>query len=290
MAREMPHVDGVEHRFVEANGIRIHVAEAGPEDAPALVMLHGWPEHWYIWRHLIGPMAQERRVVCPDLRGLGWSDAPPGGYEKEGLADDLFALLDRLGIDRCGLVGHDWGGWVSFLACLREPERFEALLALAIVPPMGRATLRSALGAWRFWYQLVLASPFGARAAAGLGSGPGAAAFRWIGTDAWSEKERASYLDQFEEPARARASVQYYRTFQLRELPALVRGRYADARLRVPTRLLFGAEESAMSPAMLEGAERNADDLTIEVLPGVGHFIPDERPELVLERARELFG
>lgn len=290
MAREIPHVDGVEHRFVEANGIRIHVAEAGPGDAPALVMLHGWPEHWYIWRHLIGPMARGRRVVCPDLRGLGWSDAPPGGYEKEALADDLFALLDRLGVDRCGLVGHDWGGWVSFLACLREPDRFEALLALAIVPPMGRTTLRSALGAWRFWYQLVLASPFGARAAAGLGSGPGATAFRWIGTDAWSDEERASYLDQLEEPARARASVQYYRTFQLRELPALVRGRYADARLHVPTRLLFGAEESAMSPAMLDGAERNADDLTIEVLPGVGHFIPDERPELVLERARELFG
>jgi pimeloyl-ACP methyl ester carboxylesterase len=288
MTREMPHVEGAEHRFVEANGIRIHLAEAGPEDAPPLVMLHGWPGHWYTWRHLISPMARTRRVVCPDLRGLGWSDAPADGYEKEALADDLFALLDVLGIERAGLAGHDWGGWVAFLACLREPERFEALLAMGIVPPMGRATLRGVAGAWRFWYQLVLASPLGARVAASLASEAAGSPARWLGTGVWDESERESFLGQFRDPERARASVQYYRAFQLRELPAIAGGRYADAHLAVRTHLLFGEREQAMSPAMLEGAEQHADDLTIEVLPATGHFIPDQRPEIVVERAREL--
>jgi pimeloyl-ACP methyl ester carboxylesterase len=291
MAREMPHVDGVGHRFVEANGIRVHVAEAGPADADPLVLLHGWPQHWYAWRHLIGPLARSRRVLCPDLRGLGWTEAPPDGYEKEALADDLFALLEALEIERAGLIGHDWGGWIAFLAALREPDRVEAILALGIVAPMGRRpSLRGIAGAWRFWYQVVLASPLGERAAASLGSGRAASAVRWIGTDVWGEAERESFLGQFGEPERARASVQYYRTFQLRELPAIARGRYADAHLAVPARLLFGEKEPAMSPAMLEGAEDHADDLTVEILPGVGHFIPEQCPELVLDRARDLFG
>src|SRR5919106_1697015 len=80
----MPEVPGVEHRFVEANGLRMHVAEAG--DGDPVVMLHGWPQHWYEWRHLIPPLAAQYRVICPDLRGLGWTDAPPRGYEKENLA------------------------------------------------------------------------------------------------------------------------------------------------------------------------------------------------------------
>ena len=284
----MPQVEGVGHRFVEANVIRIHLAEAGAEDAPPLVLLHGWPQHWYAWRHLIGPLAQEHRVLCPDLRGLGWTDAPRDGYEKEALADDLLALLDELGVERAGLIGHDWGGWIGFLAALREPDRIDALLALAIVPPMGRPTLRGVASVWRFWYQVVLASPFGARAAASLGSGPGGSTLRWVGTEVWEDAEREAFLGQFREPERARASVQYYRSFQLRELPALAAGRYRDAHLRVRAHIMFGTDEAAMSPAMLAGAEDRADDLTIELLPGVGHFIPEQRPDLVLARASEL--
>ena len=289
MAREMPLVDGVEHRYVEANGIRIHVAEAGPADAEPVVMMHGWPQHWYEWRRLIGPLSETRRVICPDLRGLGWTDAPPRGYEKEALTDDLFALLDELGVERASLVGHDWGGWVAFLACLREPERFERFLALNIAPPFARRSARAIAATWRFWYQLVLASPLGARAAASIGSGAGGTVFRWLGTDAWGERERETFLGQFREPERARASVQYYRTFQLRELPAMARGRYARERLTVPTKLLYGTDEQVIRPAMLEVADPSAHTLEIEFVPGVGHFIADEAPELVLDRARDFF-
>ena len=87
MADEIPQVEGVEHRFVEANGIRIHVAEAGPSatQAPPILLLHGWPQHWYMWREVIGGLRSGHRLLAPDLRGLGWSEAPGRGYDGETL-------------------------------------------------------------------------------------------------------------------------------------------------------------------------------------------------------------
>ena len=285
MARELPHVEGVEHRWVEANGIRIHVAEAGDPDAEVVVCLHGWPQHWYMWRHLIGPLAEHRRVICPDLRGLGWTDAPARGYEKEALTDDLFALLDGLAIERASLVGHDWGGYVSFLACLREPQRFGRYLGLNIAPPFSRRSPETMAGTWRFWYQVLFASPLGAAVAARLGSERGKQRFRTGGAPAWDETELETFLAQFRESERARATVQYYRSFLLRDLPAVMSGRYARKRLKVPTRILFGTDDPVITPAMLVVDGNQVDDYEVELVPGVGHFIADERPELVVERA-----
>src|SRR5947208_512585 len=124
VAPPMPELPGVSHSFHEVRGVRLHVAEAG--EGEPLVLLHGWPENWWCWRKIIGPLAESGyRVVAPDMRGYGWSDPAPDGYDKESLERDLIALLDALGLDRVQLIGHDWGGWVGFLACLNHPERIE---------------------------------------------------------------------------------------------------------------------------------------------------------------------
>src|SRR4051794_16258822 len=84
-----PHVDGVTHRWVKARGLDFHVAEAG-EGEDVVLCLHGWPQHWYEWRHLMPALAGAgHRVLAMDLRGFGWSDAPREGYEKENMADDV---------------------------------------------------------------------------------------------------------------------------------------------------------------------------------------------------------
>ncbi|MFI5121970.1 MAG: alpha/beta fold hydrolase, partial [Vicinamibacteria bacterium] len=132
---ELPHVDGVTHRFVGANGIVFHVALAGSANDDPVLLLHGWPQHWYEWRHLIPQLADRHRVLALDLRGFGWSDAPRRGYLKEQMATDVLAVLDALGLDRVKLVGHDWGGWIGFLLCLRAPERVDRYLALGITHP-----------------------------------------------------------------------------------------------------------------------------------------------------------
>jgi pimeloyl-ACP methyl ester carboxylesterase len=94
----LPRLAGVEHRFIDlGTRVRAHVAEAGPPDAPAVLCLHGWPQHWWMWRRVLPLLDDSYRLVCPDLRGLGWSGWPDDGdFAKQRLADDALALLDAL--------------------------------------------------------------------------------------------------------------------------------------------------------------------------------------------------
>ncbi len=285
---ELPTVEGVTHRWVEARGLRFHVAEAGSGDDPVL-LLHGWPQHWYEWRDLMPALADRHRVLAMDLRGFGWSDAPRRGYEKENLATDVLAVLDELGLERVKLVGHDWGGWVGFLLCLRAPERFDRYLALNIPTPW--IQMRKALPhSWRLVYQQLILAPW-IGYFAHRGKRFVRMALRAGGADPrfWDERTLSIFADNLAEPSRAKAAVQMYRVFNLRELVPILRGRYADKRLTVPTRMLFGTDDAAIHTDMLAGYESHVDDMEIEFVPGCGHFIADERPELVAERARAFF-
>lgn len=284
----MPEVAGVTHRWVDVDGLSVHIAEAG--DGPPLVLLHGWPQHWFCWRRVVPLLADRYRLVMPDLRGHGWSAAPRHGYDKEQLATDLLGLLDALELDEVGLVGHDWGGWTGFLACLRAPERFEGFVALGIVHPFQRPTLAKAAQAWRGAYQLALSTPVLAAATLRATPLPIAAAIRGgsVRADAFSQADLLAYGTVFQQPARANASVQMYRTFVLRE--AINVGRYRQQRLRVPTSLIVGQQDLVASPALLEGWEANADDMSVERLPDVGHFVPEEAPEVVVDAIDRMFG
>lgn len=284
MSAPLPAVDGVTHRTVQVGELAVHVAEAGSGEP--LVLLHGWPQHWYCWHRVVPLLADRYRLVMPDLRGHGWTDAPSGGYDKEQLATDLLGLLDAMELPRVGLIGHDWGGWTGFLACLRAPERFRAFLALGIVHPFQRPTLGKALQGWRMAYQLPLSTPLLGQAL--MRAGLAGQVVRSGSTRSVSDVE--TYAEVMREPARARATVQLYRTFLLAESPQVMAGRYRDARLTVPTRLVNGAGDLVSSRAMLDGWESHADDMTVEILDGVGHFVPEEAPEAVAQRAVELFG
>lgn len=283
-----PDIDGVSHHWVEARGLRFHYAEAGNGE-DVVLCLHGWPQHWYEWRHLMPALADRHRVIALDLRGFGWSDAPAEGYEKENLADDVFAVLDALGIERVKLVGHDWGGWIGFLMALRRPERIERYLSLNILPPW--TSMRAmAPHLWRFWYQWLILSPgIGYRLHTNGTFVPKVLVGGSVRKEAWDQATLHAFSDTFEEPARARAAVQMYRVFNLREAPKIGRGRYADARLTVPTKLLFGTGDQALKHSLLDGHERHAEEMTVEKVEGCGHFIVDEMPELVAERARSFF-
>ncbi len=256
------------------------MAEAG--QGPPLLMLHGWPQHWYAWRHLIPTLAETYRVICPDLRGFGWSDAPARGYDKETMMRDIVALLDSLGIERVRLVGHDWGGWIGFLLCLLAPERVDRFLVLNIAPPFGTPSVRALASTWRLWYQWVIATPGLGAAAIRQIPRRGATMARWMGVRTWDTDTTRAFFDQFEEPARVRASVELYRSFQLVELPRLLSGRYRKLRLRTPTRMLHGIEDPVVVPAQLENVGRSADAMTVELIPGCGHYIADDRPEIIL--------
>jgi pimeloyl-ACP methyl ester carboxylesterase len=278
MAPVLPQVPGVTHREVSVRGVHLHVAQAG--SGPPLLLLHGWPQHWWSWRHLIAPLAEHYTVIAPDLRGWGWSDAPPGDYAKATFADDILALIDHEGLERVRILAHDWGGYAAFLLALEHPERVLRLVALDIVAPWPAGPHLSQLALPLFLsYQVLLASPLGVplmtrrpglvRAIIRLGSGPGMH---------WSSEELDAYADVLREPARARASSACYRTFLTREIG---RGGHRASHLTVPTLLLMGGASSLyriMRP-------RPTAHMQVRVIPGAGHFLPEEAPDQVLALA-----
>jgi pimeloyl-ACP methyl ester carboxylesterase len=259
-----PPVAGVEHRFVEVRGLRMHVAEAGAGEP--LLLVHGWPQHWYQWRGVIGRLKGERRLIAPDLRGFGWSDAPPGPIEPDVFADDLIALLDTLGIERTDLAGHDWGGFTSLLLAARHPERFKKVLVFSTPHPWVEITPRLALETWRAWYALVLAT----------GVAPARIAewfLRHEGVDA------APYVDRLRAPERADATTRLYRSY-LRTLGRTVMRRAQEPRPDGEVLLTIGANDQAVTPRLGEGFPR------FEILPGAGHFVCDTHAPEVAERIR----
>jgi len=284
---DLPPVPGVEHRLVAAGGSRLHVAQAGA--GPPVLMLHGWPQHWYLWREVIPLLSDEHRLVCPDLPGFGWSDPPARGYAKERIADQLLALMDELGLERVLLVGHDWGAWIGFLLCLKAPDRFERFLAMDAPHPFQPVDGRRLLGLWRLWYQAVLAAPYLGEVALRRGRFHERIMRAAVGPDfRWPTAVLESFVDPITEPALARASVAMYRTFLVRELLPVAAGRYRGQRLLVPTLLLAGQLDPVARPEVLRAGTENARELSVEVVPRAGHFLVDERPEVVAARVRSL--
>ncbi len=268
----MPNVAGVTHRFVDANGVRLHVAEAG-NGAP-LVLLHGWPQHWWCWRLLMARFAESYRVIAPDLRGFGWSDAPPGAYAKSTFAADVVALLDVEDLDRVRLVGHDWGGYTAFLLALEHPERIQRMVALDITPPWRPAAQLSNLAVPLLAsYQLLLATPALGQLTLTSSSAFVRALIRAGSGSAmkWTQEDLDQYARVLQEPDRARASSSCYRTFITREVVA---GHYDPEDLQVPSKLVMGGQ-SAIRRILKPAASKN---LRVQTISGAGHFLPEETP------------
>lgn len=280
----LPEVAGVTHRFVETGRLRVHLAEAGPEDGEPVLLLHGWPQHWYEWRGLVPLMADRYRLLMPDLRGLGWSEVTQRGYEKEELARDQIALLDELGLQRVHVIGHDWGGYVGFLLCLLAPERVRSFVAANIIHPWPKPSGRGLLNIWRLSYQIPQVLPLlGPRVTRIPGyvkllldrASPGV----------FSDAELEAFEAPLRAPDRSPSSAGYYRSFQAHDLRLLMGGHWRQYRLTTPTLMLYGTGDFAIPRFQLEGYQPYADDLRIEEIDGTGHFVVDARPDLVAQHA-----
>jgi pimeloyl-ACP methyl ester carboxylesterase len=285
---EPPPIEGVEHRYVDARGLRVHLAQAGEGDP--VLLLHGWPQHHYMWHRVIERLAPRFRLLAPDLRGFGWTEAPGHGYDAETFARDQVALLDALGIDRVKLVGHDWGGWTGFLLGLSHPDRVERMVVCNAPHPWPRLTPGLALQAWRTLYAPINAMPgLGPFLHARAGFVERVLRFASPG-HRFTDEELASYAQQFRDPARARAASKLYR-YYLRAFASALRGAWRWQRLDVPTVLLFGKQDGGIPHRLVEGGvgPHHAGELRVELIPDAGHFIVDEQPELISERALKFF-
>ncbi len=277
----LPHVEGVTHSDVIVGGVRLHVAEAGEGDP--LVLLHGWPQHWWHWRHVIAPLAERYRVIAPDWRGLGWSEAAASGYSVWDLRDEALGLLDVLGLDRVRLVGQDWGNLVGYLMGIEQPERLERFVALGGIHPWS-ATGSTPLIYARPWHIYLNAS----RAGAALSHPDRLPSFllrHWRGRGEYTPAEIATYTAQFARVATRAATHQRYRSILTREVPYFVR-RHKELRLSVPTLALDG-DADPLTEGVPDSWRRFADRMEWVTLPGVGHFpaeeVPSDTVRLVLD-------
>lgn len=286
---DMPTLDGVEHHFLAVRGARLHVAELGRSEParPPVLLLHGWPQHWWSWRLLMPLLADRHRVLAMDLRGFGWSEPTRDGYRKEELAEDVIGVLDALSVERVDLVGHDWGGVVGFLICLNHADRVERFVPMNtghVWPKLSIKGIPKQLAA--VTYQGALASPVLGRRISGsraiVGRIVGAIS---SGGDVGAEYAR-EFAPRFADAERGRAASQVYRSFLLYEYPHWVRGKYAGRRLTTPTLWLHGLKDPFFTPGMFKDITEHADDVAIAYLPDGAHFPAEECPQDVARHLR----
>ena len=288
----VPELPGVTHRFVTvSSGLRMHVAEAGDRDAPAILLLHGFPQHWWEWRKIIPPLAEHYRIIAPDLRGAGWTDAPAKGYSVDQILADVLELLEVLGPGRVGLVAHDFSVFVGFRLCYDYPDRVAGFLCLGPHPYL-RFKPQMLAGLPQLWFQPVVAT---------AGLGPWAlrthrlpryllAGFT-VAPEAITDEDMAVFIGRLQAEGHPEAGSALYRNLILPEMGRfLASGSYRKRRLRVPTVALMGGADPGVGPGMLDVHGDQADDLVGHLVEGAAHFLADDRPDAVVTHALELFG
>ncbi|MBX7434759.1 alpha/beta hydrolase [Mycobacterium sp. Y57] len=279
MTSEPPSIRAVRRHYVEARGVRFHVTEAGPEGGRPVLALHGWPQHHGVYHDLLADPPEGMRIIAPDLPGYGWSGPAPHRWAKEDVASDVVALMDEMGLQRVLLVGHDWGGYIGHLLTLRVPERIEGYLALNIAHPW----VTSKTLAPHFW-RFLRYQPMVAFAGVPLQRRTKfleKLIFRVAAPSLDAETVRV-YSERFRDPVVARSARDTYRTFLVKEIPGGARNG-ERRRSTVPTRALFGRDDAAIHPDLAAAETARAEDYTLELVDA-GHFIIDERPDLVRAR------
>ena len=293
--------DGFEVRDLEvAPGVSLHVRSAGT-GAP-VVLLHGYPQHGGCWHRVAPALAERYAVVVPDLRGYGRSSTPPDDaahtvYSKRTMAADVVALMAALGHDRFAVVGHDRGGRVAYRLTLDHPERVERLCTLDIVPTIEQfevlsSSRRAAVFGFH-WYFLAVAPPLpegliGAEPQLFLEQVMGRWAGSVPGADAITPEAMASYVAAFT-PAVIAASCADYRAGATFDVDLDDADRTAGRTIGRPVHALWGDRRNdAANEAFLDTWRRwTAADQPVTGRPlPCGHFIPEERPDLLLDELR----
>ncbi len=270
-----------QHRDIITNGIRMHYVMQG--EGPLVVLLHGFPEFWYSWRHQIPALAESGyTVVAPDLRGYNESDKPRRGYDVATLLCDIAGLITGLGFEKAVIVGHDWGGVLAWDFAIRYPEMTERLIVLnAPHPGAMMREFRTLNQLRKSWYIFVFQLPWLPeyallrKHADGIGRLIRAAAFQ---QDAFSDDDIARYRQAMSKTGAMTATLNYYRQI-FRRLPSSNTGGSYD--VTVPTLLIWGEHDIALGIELTTGLERWVDRLEVRRIPDSGHWVQQEQPAQV---------
>ncbi len=270
--------------FIPTNGIRLHCIDAGSEDGPLVIFLHGYPEFWYSWRHQIRYFAERGfRVLAPDQRGYNLSDKPRGlsAYRLDVLAADVIGLLDHLRREKAFVVGHDWGGVVAWWLGMQYPDRLHKLAILNVPHPtvmrqhLRRNPEQRRRSRYVFFFQLPWLPERSmrknnwemARKALLKTSLPGT----------FTEEDIQQYVQAWSQPGAATAMINWYRA-ALRRKP---RPRRDSIRVPIPTLLIWGAQDRFLGQEMVQPSIELCDNGQVERIDEATHWVQQDMPDKV---------
>ena len=278
---------GITHGWTRAGDVNLHYIEAGQGDP--LVLVHGFPQHSYMWQRIMPALAERYRVVAIDQRGMGGSTITRDGYDKRSLAYDLAALCDALNLHQINLVGYDLGGGTAYAFASEWPARVRRLAVLEYAPPgygyeYGMQPVRN----WQSWQLAFFTQP---DVAVQFIQGRERELLSWYfwhwshNPDAIGPEDFERYVRELQKPGALRAGFEHFAavfddTEQVRA--------YAKSLLPMPV-LALGGERGAASFGE-QAFQRLATSVEGHVIAGAGHWLVDEQPELLTQHLMQFFG
>lgn len=274
--------------FINTNGVKLHYVTQG--NGPLMLMLHGFPEFWYSWRHQIPEFAKDYKVVALDLRGYNDSEKPknPESYGMKELVKDVEEVIKGLGYQSCVLVGHDWGGAIAWSFAYDRPEMVDRLIVMNLPHPAkfmeGLRTPQQLLRSWYiFFFQLPLLpelflqwNDYQAIASAFIDMA--------IDKTAFSKADLEAYKDAAAKRGALSAMLNYYRNiFQ----GLFDKNQQEWGILEVPTLMIWGENDTALGKELTYGTELYVKDLQTKYIPNCSHWVQQEQPQLVNQYMRE---
>lgn len=280
-----------EESYIETNGIRLHVIQAGPNSGPPVILLHGFPEFWYGWRHQIPALAEAGyRVIVPDQRGYNLSDKPRGvkAYGVYELVNDILGLIDALDYEKVNLVGHDWGAVVAWTLAILHPKRLHRLSILNVPHPavMSAFLRRDPEQVRRSWYVFSFQVPWLPE--------------RWLSTNGWRGAERAlrgsgkihtftnddikKYKEAWSQPSAMTSMINWYRA-AFRYQKSIPK----DPRVCVRTLMMWGMKDVALTYRMARPSMDYCDDGRLIFFEDATHWVQHDDAEEVNRLLIEFF-
>jgi pimeloyl-ACP methyl ester carboxylesterase len=276
------------HHMATVNGIQMHYVIGGQGDP--IVLLHGWPETWYEWRHVMPALAKNYTVIVPDLRGLGDSSKPPTGYDGNTAAEDIHQLVTQLGFKTIFLVGHDIGTQVAYSYAAAHPTEVKRLAVMDLTIPGFEPA-----GRMPIWWRLFHQTPDIPEA---LVQGKEMMYLSWFyrnlayNPSAITQADINEFVSHYSAPGGMRAGFEYYRAFPQE---AIQNENYSKTKLTMPVLALgagyipvFGG--NITMPSIVYGMKILAQNVEGITVPNSGHWIPEEQPEFVIKQLANFFG
>ena len=273
---------GAESEYAYVNGIRMHYVKMG--EGPLLILLHGWPQTWYEWNHIMPLLENKFTVVAPDLRGLGLSEKTQSGYDKHTIANDVAALIQYLGENEAFVVGHDMGGKVAYVLSLLHPELVRKLILVDCMPPGNENMDVSKGGMWHYGFHMAADFPE-------MLTKDREREYISAQMTKWAHQKNAisqhaidEYALHYASPGGMTAGFNYYRA--LPEDAKFV-ATYADRKFSMP--ILTIAGRHGVAENLFKAMSQKADNLKGVIAEESGQFVPEEAPVFLTDQILNFF-